>query len=341
MFFKVIKFGGIAVLLLLLLLVVVLQIGSSLTMDRDRLHSQASMALPALSEWVTDGAHQSGLVNITTDNGMTFRARVAGFDDTTRPLVILLHGFPVTSAMWIDLIQPLADSGLRVVAFDQRGYSPGARPDAVGAYAVNHLIDDVFAVADVVGEQRFHLVGHDWGAAVGWGAVLARPERVISWTGLSIAHPQAFQEALQNDPDQQSRSRYFALFQTPWLPETLFTFNDLALLRGAYAGMAAEKTTEYAAVFSEPGALSAGLNWYRAMDQGLRQADVDDTNVSIPTLFIWGNRDGAVGRAAIDAMATFMHGPYRNIELDAGHWLFVDQRDAVVEAVVAHIQTYR
>ncbi len=336
MVLKILKYAAGGILALLVILLVVLQVGSWVSMDRELTHTTASEDLPQFTQ--TSG---TGLVNISANN-MTFRARIAGFDgDLDKPVMILLHGFPVTSAMWLGLIEPLADSGLRVVAFDQRGYSTGARPGAVEAYEIGNLTSDVFAVADAVGAERFHLAGHDWGAAVGWATVMTRPDRVISWTGLSIAHPEAFQQALANDPDQQARSGYFAFFRTPWLPETAFTFNDLALLRGLYFGMGPEKTDEYIGVFKEPGALEAGLNWYRAMAQGPGEVDASTTDVSTPTLFIWGNEDQAVGRAAIDAMSEFMKGPYRNVELNAGHWMMVDDQPRIVEEVVAHVSHHR
>jgi pimeloyl-ACP methyl ester carboxylesterase len=270
---------------------------------------------------------------------MDFRARVAGFDGTpNKPVVILLHGFPVTSAMWIGLIDPLAKAGYRVVAYDQRGYSPGARPEDQSAYVIDELTSDVVAIANAIGADQFHLIGHDWGAAVGWATVLSYPERIISWTGLSIAHPAAFGEALVNDPDQQARSGYFALFQTPWVPETLFSFNNFRMLKaGVYDAMSAEQSAEYIQVFSEPGALTAALNWYRAMGAGPGSPDGMSSNVTAPTLFIWGNKDAAVGRAAIDAMAEYMKGPYRNIELDAGHWLMEDEPQRIVREVIEHL----
>src|SRR5574339_996924 len=101
-------------------------------------------------------------------NGMTFRVRKAG--DTGEP-VVLLHGFPETSHMWLQLIPKLVEAGYRCVAPDQRGYSPGARPADVEAYAYRALASDVFALADAAGFDRFHLVGHDWGALVGWAAL--------------------------------------------------------------------------------------------------------------------------------------------------------------------------
>ena len=103
--------------------------------------------------------------------------------------------------MWELLIEPLAEAGYRVLAFDQRGYSPGARPKDESAYGIPHLVSDVVAVASSVGAQQFHLIGHDWGSAVGWTVTMTHPGKVLTWTGISIAHPTAFGEALRNDPD--------------------------------------------------------------------------------------------------------------------------------------------
>ena len=110
----------------------------------------------------------------------THDLRVHYLQKGTGDPVILLHGFPETSAMWTPLIEAAASDGFRVVAFDQRGYSPGARPDDVAAYAVPALVDDVLAVADALGFQRFHLVGHDWGCVVGWSVASLHPDRVTS-----------------------------------------------------------------------------------------------------------------------------------------------------------------
>jgi pimeloyl-ACP methyl ester carboxylesterase len=307
-----------------------------LSLDDTYAHTQATAQLAILAADSPDG-----LVRIATERG-EFRARIAGFQQNPeQPLVILLHGFPVTSAMWTDLIGPLADAGYRVVAFDQRGYTPGVRPEAISDYAVPQMVADVFAVAEAIGDERFHLVGHDWGAGVGWATVLADQSRVISWTALSIAHPAAFQAALENDPDQQSRSGYFALFQMPTVPETLFGFNDFTVLKGAYSGMSAAKIEEYINVLSEPGALSGALNWYRAMGESALMGDAPRTmDVSVPTLFIWGNQDAAVGRRGTELMADYMTGPYDIIELDAGHWLLSEKPQQSIAPIVRHIQKH-
>ena len=138
--------------------------GAQMSLDRSYAHTKAAAQLRDFADNDADG-----VVRIATSRG-DFRARIAGFQDSgERPLVVLLHGFPVTSAMWIDLIASLSEAGYRVVAFDQRGYSPAVRPQVVSEYAVPQLVADVFAVADAAGGGPFHLVGHDWGAAVGWG----------------------------------------------------------------------------------------------------------------------------------------------------------------------------
>lgn len=317
---------------LAVILVAVFWAGAQISLDRSFTHSQETAELRYYENNVSDG-----LVRVETKRGV-FRARVGGFGEQgDRPLVVLLHGFPVTSAMWLDLIPPLVNAGYRVVAFDQRGYSPQIRPQAVSQYAVSEMVDDVFAMVEAIGSKQFHLVGHDWGAAVGWGAVLAKPDQIISWTPLSIAHPAAFGAALQNDPDQQSKSSYFSLFSASWIPETLFSFNQFAALKAIYGNMRAEKVDEYINVFREPGALTAALNWYRAMAIDTQIGD-QSMEVTVPTLFIWGNQDDAVGRLGTELMADYMKGPYSIIELDAGHWLLSEKPEQVIGPVVGHIQ---
>jgi len=330
-FFKYIFLGVFAILILLLLVFVT---SSKMSMDSNFSHTNESKDLQKFSCSVGDG-----IVNISAGE-MTFRARIAGFDtNNSKEVVILLHGFPVTSAMWLDLIGPLKEAGYKVVAFDQRGYSPLARPETLDSYQISEITQDIFAVADVIGTEEFHLIGHDWGAVVGWSAVLSDPSRISSWTALSLPHPAAFGAALADDPDQQDRSSYVDFFQTPWLPETVFSFNNFSLLKTLLGGMSDEKMKEYISVFSEPGAMTSALNWYRALgdDLGFNSDDANFLEVNTPTLFMWGNRDASVGRVAIDGMTEFMKGPYTNIELDAGHWLFVDQPERVISEILIHI----
>ncbi len=322
---------GVALLLAVALLVTV---SASMSLDDSYMHTEATEQLPSLDE-LSDG------IVLIKAGEYHFRARVAGMDKATSDAatVILLHGFPVTSAMWIPLITPLEEAGFRVVAFDQRGYSPGARPGEVDAYTIQNLVGDVFAVADAVGAHQFHLVGHDWGSAVGWSAVMANPSRILTWTGLSIAHPVAFGEALQTDPDQQARSRYFALFTAPRLPEALFSFNNQSLLMAMYGDMREDQKAEYRAVFSERGALTSALNWYRMMAASL-SGPRNNPDISVPTLFIWGNNDASAGRVAVAGQVRFMKGPYEEVELDGDHWLVTSHADVIVPKLLAHLGSH-
>jgi pimeloyl-ACP methyl ester carboxylesterase len=332
MLIKIAKFFAYGIFGLVLALVGIAAIGSYFSLDRNFNHTRATADLPVL-----ESGTSNGLIQLDA-NGMTFRARVAGFDNSDGELVILLHGFPVTSAMWKPLLPALAEAGFRVIAFDQRGYSPGARPLDSSAYTIDHLINDVTAVADALGVEKFHLIGHDWGSAVGWNTVLAHPARILSWTGLSIAHPAAFANALANDSDQQSRSSYFALFTTPLVPEILLTFNGLSVLSAGYAGMDDDNINEYLAVFAEPRALTAALNWYRQMDASLSTPASANSNVTAPALFIWGNNDAAVGRAAVEDQKQYMQGYYRVIELDGEHWLMTSHAEKIIPEILKHLR---
>lgn len=312
------------------LTLLVLAASAVYSFDRTYRHTAATRALPELAPGTP-----SGLVRIAA-NGLEFRARVAGLD-TDGPGLMLLHGFPETSAMYLPLIDAAATAGYRVVAFDQRGYSPGARPSDVDSYRVPALLADALAVADAVGFDRFHVVAHDWGSAVGWAMVLEHPERVSSWTSLSIPHVAAFAAGLAADPDQRRRSRYMLFFRMPWLPELLFMFNRQALPRRGYAPMPDAAREEYLAVFAEPGAITAALNWYRAAGRQSLELSIDP-HTAVPYLFIWGNQDPAVSRNSVNGQRPYITGPLREIELDAGHWLMEEETTTVVRAVLEHLQ---
>ncbi len=269
-------------------------------------------------------------------NNMTFRCRFAG--DTGEP-VILLHGFPETSHMWVDLLARLEAAGYRCMAPDQRGYSPGARPDGIQNYRYEDMASDVIALADAWGVDKFHLVGHDWGAGAGWSAVALYPERIVSWSALSVPHVGAFGRAIREDADQAQRSTYVTFFQDPGVAEAALSANDFAGLKNIWSASSEEERREYLSVFTQPGALTGALNWYRGSG-GIEPSDAFG-DVETPTLLIWGNQDSAIGRAAVENSAQFMKGPYTFVELDAGHWLIQEKFEAVSDAIMAHLRTNR
>jgi pimeloyl-ACP methyl ester carboxylesterase len=288
--------------------------------------------------WLSEQAIQE-----VSANGMTFRSRAAGLDNASGEAVILLHGFPETSIMWASLIAELSDEGYRCIAPDQRGYSPGARPDGIEAYTYDKLTSDVVALADAQGFQRFHLIGHDWGSVIGWAVMHLYPDRIQSWTAMSVPHVDAFRSAIADDPDQQQRSQYLGLFMLPGEAEKILTANDFTGLRAVYSSIPEDQAEEYLLVFSQPGALTAALNWYRANSRLLDQSDPAVTfgPVSHPTLLLWGNQDIAVGRASVERTAPYMRGPYRLVELNAGHWLAQEEPERVHHEIHEHLGANR
>ena len=267
--------------------------------------------------------------------GMTFRCREAG--EAGEP-VVLLHGFPETSAMWLDLIERLATAGYRCLAPDQRGYSPGARPEGAERYVLPELCADVIALADDAGFGRFHLIGHDWGSAAGWAQ---HPSRLLSWSALSVPHLRAFREAIHGDSDQTQRSGYMSFFRQVGAAEAAMSANELAGLRNLWSSSSEETVADYVSVFSQPGALTGALNWYRAPG-GFERRDegVAGEPVSVPTLFIWGNRDQAIGRVAAEGGERHASGPYRFVELHAGHWLAQEEPKRVASEILEHLSGF-
>src|SRR5512138_1469151 len=148
--------------------------------------------------------------SIKTRSGLTFTADVSGPADA--PLVLLLHGFPESRHSWRAALPALASAGYRAVAPDQRGYSPGARPDPgdLANYGFDKLVNDAIEIVAAAGHEgrRLHLAGHDWGGQVSWGVAAAHPGRLASLTILSRPHPKSFRRALlKEDGDQKHRSR--------------------------------------------------------------------------------------------------------------------------------------
>jgi len=273
-------------------------------------------------------------------NHLTFRCRLEG--QAGEP-VVLLHGFPETSHMWCGLMPRLAESGFRCLAPDQRGYSPAARPDEIEAYAYRHLIADVLALADAASFGRFHLVGHDWGALVGWGVLSTAPDRIASYVSLSIPHTLAFARAVYEDPEEEPYRQILQALLTEGVFEGLIHANDGAAIRAAYTHSPPEQIDEYIAVLSQPGAMKAAASWYRASRAHRRALEDPDSPygpVTTPSLLIWGAQDPYVRRMSVDLATEYMRGPYRIVELEAGHWLAQEQPGRVVDEVLAHVRAY-
>ncbi|WP_160150896.1 alpha/beta fold hydrolase [Microbacterium timonense] len=267
---------------------------------------------------------------------MIFDALAAGPSDGEP--VLLLHGIPETSAMWTEIMTALATAGYRCVAPDQRGYSPRARPEDVGDYAREHLTADVFGIATAAGFERFHLVAHDWGAAIGWSAVDAdKGERIASYTALSIPHYRAFAQATRDDPAAATYREQLAMLSAVDSAFAEFLLaDDAAGLRVHLDAHSEALIAEYLSVLGVPGAFDAALNWYRASRGHMSVLDEPDTvlgEVSIPTMLIWGGRDVAVTRMGIEQGRKYLTGPHEFVELDAGHWLAQEEPEIVLALI--------
>ena len=252
--------------------------------------------------------------------------------------MLFLHGFPQTSRAWEPQIEALADAGYRAVAFDQRGYSPRARPTEVDAYRSPELTADVIGVADALGMDRFHLVGHDWGGAVAWQVAGRHAGPDAHAHGGVDAPPRGHGPGLAGElgGDQAERSGYFALFREPGSQDQ-FLANDAQVFKMFYAasGMPEGRADPYLEALGTREALGAALNWYRAADLSLTEGLGP---ITVPTLYVWSTEDPALGREAAEATAQFVDGPYRFEVLDGvGHWVSEQVPERLSELLLDHI----
>jgi pimeloyl-ACP methyl ester carboxylesterase len=261
--------------------------------------------------------------------GFTFDVTAGG--PPQGPAVLLLHGFPQHSGEW-ELVTPaLHAAGLRTYAMDQRGYSPGARPAEVGQYAVAECVADALAVLDALAVDRAHVVGHDWGAVVGWQLAARHASRVRTLTAFSVPHPAAMAAALAGDGDQRRRSAYIKLFRRPGLAERTLSFANLAAVRLMLRGVPGDRIDGYLEPLREPGALTAALNWYRALD--LKRVGALEP-VAVHTTYVWSDRDTALGRTAAHRCADFVTGDFRFVTLPGvSHWI-PDEAPAAAAAAI-------
>jgi pimeloyl-ACP methyl ester carboxylesterase len=249
------------------------------------------------------------------------------------PVVIALHGFPQTSASWAGVVPPLVAAGYRVLAPDQRGYSPGARPRGVASYALRRTVGDVLALADAAGAERFHVVGHDWGAAVGWALAGRHPDRVTTLTAVSVPHPAALRRAFVGS--QALRSWYMLMFQVPGLAERLFRARDGAGVRRLLAGTGMPDPGPSVRLLTDPDAATATLNWYRALRL---PGDLRAGRTPVPTLYVWSDRDTALGRRAAEGTEEFVDGPYRFVVLaGVSHWVPEERPEELAALLLEHL----
>ncbi len=258
--------------------------------------------------------------------------------------VLLLHGFPEFWYGWRKQIPALVAAGCRVIVPDQLGYNLSDKPEEIKSYCVQTLVEDTLGLIKALDYEKVNLVGHDWGALIAWMLAIKHPERLHRLGILNVPHPVVMKRFLQRDLEQMWRSLYILFFQFPWLPETIMRIGNW---RGAALGMrrsgkpqafTEEDIEQYKEAWSQPGAVSAMLNWYRA---ALRYPPeiTDGMRVQVPTLILWGVQDVALSRRM--ARPSLDHCEDGNLIFfpEATHWVQHEEADEVNRQLLSFILT--
>jgi len=256
------------------------------------------------------------------------------------PLVVLLHGFPEFWFSWRFQIPALAAAGFRVVAPDMRGYNLSSRPSKMAAYDTDRLAADVRGLIRALGAERALVAGHDWGAAVAWITAMNYPEVVERLAILNVPHPHRMLQGLRT-PRQLAKSWYILAFQVPWLPERAARLRRWWVFRTAFeearpGAFTSEDIERYIEAWSQPGAATAMLNYYRAaLRQSRRRAAARIRPVEAPTLVIWGQRDRHLGAELAEPEPADVPNLERVVRLpEASHWVHQDEPERVSELLV-------
>ncbi|MCX6217415.1 alpha/beta hydrolase [Spirosoma sp.] len=277
---------------------------------------------------------------VETNNASPVRLHVvqAGPDDG--PLIILLHGFPEFWYGWKQQIDALAEAGYCVWAPDQRGYNLSAKPKGIDAYGLDTLVADVIGLIDASGRQKAVVVGHDWGAAVAWWTAVSHPERVERLVALNVPHPVVMKNYASRHIGQMMRSWYIGFFQLPWLPEAVSSAGNWSMFVRTLLGSSRPGTfrradlQQYKAAWSQPGAVTAMINWYRA---SLRKppARRPSVRVTVPTLLIWGTRDKFLKQQMAQPSIDLCDNGRLVFLENASHWVQHEEAERVNELILS------
>lgn len=280
-------------------------------------------------------------IDIAT-NGIRLHVVTAGPSEG-KP-VLLLHGFPEFWFGWRRQIPALARAGYRVIAPDQRGYNLSDKPKGVKSYRLEALVADTLGLMDAFGYEQVNLVGHDWGAAVAWTFAIKHPERLRKLAILNVPHPAVMLNFLRRgDPEQWRRSWYIFAFQLPFLPEALLRAQNYRNLERALRGsgkihtFSKQDVAEYKKAWSQPGAVTAMLNWYRAMLQH-RPKMPADLRIHVPTLILWGMQDVALSHRMARLSLDYCHDGKLVLFEDATHWVQHDEAEEVNQLLLEFLQ---
>jgi pimeloyl-ACP methyl ester carboxylesterase len=259
------------------------------------------------------------------------------------PPVVLLHGFPEFWYGWRSQIPALADAGYRVVVPDQRGYNRSDKPAGIDSYTVDRLTGDAIGLLDAFEYEQARFVGHDWGAAVVWETLLRHPERVDRAVTMNVPHTAVFEEFLPGKPSQLLKSSYMFFFQLPKLPEVALSaggwrglrwFIDTSNRADTFTG---DDLARYREAWSQPGAFTGMLNWYRALFRG-DAPDPPTMTVEPPTMLVWGTQDPYLHREMAPASVDYCENGRLELIEDATHWVHHEVADRVNDLLLEFLE---
>ena len=283
---------------------------------------------------------------IPLSTGVTLNVALAGPADA--PPVILLHGFPESHRTWRE-VAPRLDDRFRLIMPDQRGFAASDQPQDVGAYKTDTVIDDVFALASALGLEQFALVGHDWGGAIAWTAALRGDPRLTRLAIVNAPHPVIFQKSLIEHAEQRTASQYITMLRSPLAEQGIKAMGFDAFFDKVIGDnvdgskiLEAEKQ-QYILEWSQPGALTAMLKWYRAAKVIVPPPSVTVPipdwllgafpKVRVPTLVIWGMRDTALLPVQLEGLDRLVDDLAIVRIPDAGHFAPWEAGEQVAQAL--------
>jgi len=292
--------------------------------------------------------HEAGEPMLTDNYANVNGIRLHYVTSGTGPLILFLHGFP---EFWYAWKNQLTDFGRdhQAVALDMRGFNLSDKPTDVAQYRLNVLVEDIRAfAAHLSPAKKFVLVGHDWGGFVAWAFAIAHAEALEKLVIINAPHPAVFARLLTSDPAQQKASEYMEIFRSAQAEQILSANNfdilaNKVMVFGSKNGLLPEDKPEYAKAWSQPGALTGGLNYYRANRVSAPPladpANASSFAVNVPTLVIWGEKDPALVPQNLDGLGEFV--PQLTIKRipEASHWLVHRQSAEVTAYIREFLQT--
>lgn len=256
--------------------------------------------------------------------------------------VVLLHGFPEFWYGWRNQIPALVGAGCRVIVPDQRGYNLSDKPKGVKNYRVETLVKDIIGLIDALEYEKVNLVGHDWGAVVAWTLAILHPERLHKLGIMNVPHPAVMRRFLTRDLEQMRRSWYVFFFQLPWMPERFMSADDwrgaVSALRGSgrIHTFTKEDIAKYKEAWSQPGAMTAMLNWYRAVIRHMPKL-TKEPRVKVRTLMMWGMKDFALSHRMARPSMDYVDEGNLIFFPEATHWVQHDEAEEVNHYLVDFI----